>query len=183
MAQSTRSDHGFTLIELMITLAIAGVLATIGVPSLAHLLARVQDSGAQGALVTSLRHARTVAVMHNTRVLVCPSSDGRHCQAADEWQHGWIVARDRDHDGQPDADIPVIAVHGSLHAGARVITSTGREQVAFHPNGGAAGTNATFTVCHARERDGKSVVVSNTGRVRVEDATSARLQACLAGVR
>ncbi len=183
MPRCAHTHHGFTLIELMVTLAISGILATIGVPSMTHLLARVQNSGAETAIAGSLRHARTVAVMHETRVLVCPSADGHHCQAADEWQHGWILAQDRDHDGQPDAGIPIIVAHATLHGGARVITSVGREKVAFHPDGGAAGSNATFTICHAREHDGKSVVVSNTGRVRVENATSARLQACLEGIR
>jgi type IV fimbrial biogenesis protein FimT len=182
MHSSARACRGFTLTELLITLAIAGILAMIGAPTMSQLLARTQSANAEALIANNLRHARTAAVMSNTRVLVCPSTDGHHCRPDDDWQRGWIVARDADHDGQPDAAVPIIAAQAAMHAGTRVITSVGREKVVFHPNGSAAGSNARFTICHAREREGKSVVVSNSGRVRLEDADAAHLQTCLAGI-
>lgn len=177
-----RKTAGFTLIELMITLAVAATLAMIGAPALGNLLARVRESSAEAKIAGTLRHARTAAVMDNTRIIVCPSNDGRHCRSGLDWQHGWIVAPDADHDGQPDAGRQVIAALPAMAAGNRVITSAGRTHIVFHPNGNSAGSNARFTICHARERDGKSVVVSNSGRVRVADPDPARLQQCLAGI-
>lgn len=180
MAQSAR---GFTLIELLITLAIASILAMLGAPAMANLLARTQDANTQAAIAGSLRHARAAAVMDNTRILVCPSLDGRHCHQGTEWQSGWLVARDADHDGQPDSNAGILVAQSAVHAGTRVITSVGRQRVVFHPEGNAAGSNARFTVCHARDRAGRSVIVSNTGRVRVAPADPAQLQACLAGLQ
>lgn len=182
MAPSARTARGFTLTELLIALAIAGILAMIGAPAMSHLLARTQTSTAEALVANGLRHARTAAVMGNTRVLMCPSDDGRHCRPDDDWQHGWILARDADHDRQPDADAPLIAAQTAVHAGTRIVTSIGREWIAFLPNGSAAGSNARFTICRARQHTGRSVVVSNTGRVRLEDADAAHLQACLAGL-
>ncbi|TAN05472.1 MAG: prepilin-type N-terminal cleavage/methylation domain-containing protein [Rhodanobacteraceae bacterium] len=183
MDRNRHHARGFTLTELLITLAIAGILAMIGAPAMGSLLARTRNSSIESAISHSLRHARAAAVMHNARVLVCPSRDGRRCQPDGDWQHGWIVARDADHDGQPDAGVPVIATQAAMPTGARVVTSTGRRKVVFHPNGSAAGSNATFTICHARLREGKSVIVSNTGRVRLEEPEPDRLQACLAGLQ
>lgn len=178
-----REARGFTLIELMMTLAIAAVLAMIGAPALGHLLARVREANAEARVAGTLRQARTAAVMDNTRIIVCPSDDGRHCRPGYDWQHGWIVARDADHDGQPDPGLQIIAALPAMPAGSRVITSTGRAHLVFHPDGNSAGSNARFTICHARERDGKSVVVSNSGRVRVAAPDPARLRQCLAGMR
>lgn len=175
-------QHGFTLTELLITLAVAGILALIGAPAMGHLMARTQDASTEASMADTLRHARTAAVAHNARVLVCPSRNGRSCQAGDDWQHGWIIAKDDDHDGQPDAGTPIIATQSAMPSGTRVVTSAGRRQVTFQPSGNAGGSNVTFTVCHARERSGRSVIVANSGRVRLEDADAAHLQACLAGI-
>ena len=174
---------GFTLTELLITLAIAGILAMIGAPAMGNLLARTRDTSAESAVATSLRHARSAAIMRNARVLVCPSRDGRQCNAGDAWQHGWIVAKDADHDGQPDTDAPLIVAQVAMPMGTRVITSTGRGQLAFHPTGSAGGSNVTFTICHANAHEGRAVIVANSGRVRLADADAAHLQACLAGLQ
>lgn len=175
-------ERGFTLTELLITLGVASILAMIGAPAMGNLLARTQDSNVEASIADTLRHARNAAVMHNTRVLLCPSGDGRSCRAGDDWQHGWIVALDANHDGQPDADAQIIATQAATPPGTRVVTSAGRGQVTFQPSGSAGGSNVTFTICHARERSGRSVVVANSGRVRLQVADAAHLQACLAGL-
>ncbi|HJP98648.1 MAG TPA: Tfp pilus assembly protein FimT/FimU [Rhodanobacteraceae bacterium] len=177
-----RKAGGFTLIELLMTLAVAGILAMIGAPAMGNLLARVRESNAEASIAGALRHARTAAVMENTRIIVCPSDDGRHCRTGFDWQHGWIVAPDQDADGQPDAGRQVIAALPPMAPGSRIITSAGRTHLIFHPDGDSAGSNARFTICHARERDGKSVVISNSGRVRVAAPGPVRLQQCLAGI-
>jgi type IV fimbrial biogenesis protein FimT len=182
MARSTRAAHGFTLTELMIALAIAGILAMIGAPAMGSLLARTQDSGIETAIAAGLRGARNAAVMRNARVLVCPSLDGRLCGSGADWQHGWIIAQDADHDGQPDAGSAILDVEAAMPAGTRVITSAGRRRIDFQPSGSAGGSNVTFTICHARERDGRAVIVANSGRVRVARADAAHLRACLAGM-
>jgi type IV fimbrial biogenesis protein FimT len=182
MAQRACGDRGFTLTELLVTLAIAGILAMIGAPAMGSLLARTRDASTEAMVANTLRHARSAAVMRNARVLVCPSRDGRRCNPGDDWQHGWIVAKDADHDGQPDVDAPLLLAQAAMPVGTRVITSTGRGQLAFHPNGGAGGSNAQFTICHANARAGKAVIVANSGRVRLASADAAHLQACLAGI-
>ncbi len=182
MQQAQRPQHGFTLTGLLVALAIAGVLAMIGAPAMGNLLAHVEDANTEASVAASLRHARTAAVMRNTRILVCPSLDGRHCQQDDDWRRGWIIAQDADHDGQPDAEVPLIAVQAAMPTGTGIITSVGRKRIAFHPDGSAAGSNASFTICHARERDGKTVVVANSGRVRLDIADHLHLQKCLAEV-
>lgn len=175
-----RCARGFTLTELLITLAIAGILAMIGAPAMGSLLARTRDAGAEVAIASTLRHARSAAVMRGVRVLMCPSRDGARCTPGDDWQHGWIVAADADHDGQPDAGHPPIAVRQPLSGTTRVVTTAGRHTLAFQPSGSAGGSNVTFTICHAGSETGKAVIVANSGRVRIANAAPEHLQACLA---
>lgn len=175
------ATQGFTLTELLIVLAVAALLAMAGAPALGGLVARSHEASAEAAITGSLRHARNAAVMHNVRVLVCPSGDGRHCNKGDDWQHGWLVADDGDHDGQPDAGAH-LTVAGAMPAGTRIVTSSGRGALSFQPNGSAAGSNVRFTICHAHRHDGKSVVVANSGRVRTDEPDPDRLRECLAGL-
>lgn len=178
---SKDAQHGFTLTELLATLAIAGILAMVGAPAMGRLLANTRNASSEAMVVNTLRHARSTAIMRNARVLVCPSRDGYQCNPGDDWQHGWIIAQDSDHDGRPDAGAPRV-MQAAMPAGTRVITSVGRRQIAFQPSGSAGGSNVRFTICHASARTGKSVIVANSGRVRLAEAEPAQLQACLAGI-
>ncbi|HET6913243.1 MAG TPA: GspH/FimT family pseudopilin [Rhodanobacteraceae bacterium] len=174
-------QRGLTLIELLITLSIAGILAAIGMPALGSMLARSHRQSAESALEASLMHAREMAIMRNTHMIVCPSSDGAACSGDTNWQHGWLVAADADHDNQPDRG-SFVAVFNAMPGGMRILASRGRPRVVFRPDGSAAGTNAQLTVCHTGDpHAGVAVVVSNSGRVRVGDADPDRLHACLQG--
>lgn len=176
-------QRGFTLTELLVTLAIAGVLAMLGASTMAGLLAHTHTASTEAEVAGTLRHARTVAIMRNARVLVCPSHDGRRCSAGDDWQNGWLIAQDSDHDGQPDSPAALIHAQAAMPTGIRVITSVGRGRIAFQPSGSAGGSNVSFTVCHAKMREGKQVIMANSGRVRLASADAVHLQACLAGLQ
>lgn len=172
--------RGFTLTELLVVLAIIGLLGMLGTPAMAGLLARDRTTSAADAIFNTLQHARETAVLHNRRVLVCPSVDGRQCASGDSWQHGWIVADASNRDLKPDAALPILGRQIALAADTRVTSTRGRSRLTFHPDGSAAGSNVRFTICTRAARTASTVVVSNTGRVRVAAATPAQLQACLA---
>ncbi|MEO6967319.1 MAG: GspH/FimT family pseudopilin [Rhodanobacteraceae bacterium] len=185
MSISSRSRQlGFTLMELLTTLCIAGVLAVIGMPALGSMLARSHTQSAENALQASLMHARETAVTRGVQVIVCPSTDARHCDAGDDWQHGWLVAADTDHDRRPDNGASPLAVFDALPSGMRVIASRGRPLIVFRPDGSAAGSNAELTLCHrGDQRGGQAVVIANSGRVRIAAALPDRLRQCLTGMQ
>lgn len=172
-------QRGLTFIELMITLSIAAILAAIGMPALGMMLARSQQQSAESALQASLMHARDLAITRHMQVIVCPSADHHTCASWDDWQDGWLIAADANHDHEPDIGAPLEAFD-AMPARMHVISSSGRPRVIFHPDGSASGHNAQLTICQLDDRrGGRAVVVSNSGRVRMADAQPGRLRDCL----
>jgi type IV fimbrial biogenesis protein FimT len=85
---------GFTLIELMVTITVAGILMGIAVPAFSTFLKNDRDAGQANSLVSSFNYARSEAVKRasSNGITVCPSSDGLNCDpAAVSWVEGWIV--------------------------------------------------------------------------------------------
>lgn len=88
-------QSGFTLVELMITLAIAAILLTIGVPSFNTLMQNSRLTTSTNDLIGALNLARSEAVTRELRVTVCKSADQATCNTSvTGWQQGWIVFTD-----------------------------------------------------------------------------------------
>ncbi|QSI75637.1 GspH/FimT family pseudopilin [Niveibacterium microcysteis] len=93
------AQKGFTLVELMITVTILGILLALAAPSFSDVLARQRIAGAASDLSSDLMLARIEASRRGGRVSLCPSADGVACGAVGDWSRGWIVFSDPDGDG------------------------------------------------------------------------------------
>ena len=174
---SPYGQHGVTLIEQIMVLAIVGVLIGIATPSLHKLLMRDAIQAAQVDFIAALRHARSTAATSGKRTLFCPSTDGAHCASTTHWESGWVLGVDTDHDNQPDG---APRYTGGTRSGKLLIRSSiGRQLVRFQPDGSAGGSNLTLLFCQAGgQTSALSVVVSNSGRVRGAPATTEQAAAC-----
>ncbi len=85
------ANRGFTLLELMVTVAIAAIVLTLGVPSFRDLVQNNRAATQVNALVTALSLARSEAVRRGQHVSICPSTDQETCTGGDDWDDGWIV--------------------------------------------------------------------------------------------
>jgi type IV fimbrial biogenesis protein FimT len=83
-------NSGFTIIELMITVAALAVLAAVAIPSFEGQIRNNRSVAQAENLITALNFARSEAVKRARRVSVCPSSNGTSCDATN-WQNGWIA--------------------------------------------------------------------------------------------
>lgn len=93
------SQHGFTLIELMVAIAILAILLAIGVPSFQSFIASSRLTTANNDFVGAMTLARSEAIRRGTRVTVCKSADSATCTNTGGWQQGWIVFVDTTRSG------------------------------------------------------------------------------------
>lgn len=99
--RTTQRQRGFTLGEILATLAVAGVSLSLVVPSLDSLTRSNQRATGINELVGTLHLARSEAITRNAPIAVCPSEDGRTC-ARVAWETGWIRFVDSNGDYRVD---------------------------------------------------------------------------------
>ena len=162
----SRLARGFTLAELIIGLAAAGILAGVAVPALLSARYAGDSAAVQASLLSSLMQSSHKAALHGARATLCPSGDGIRCNTGFDWSKGWIAFLDTNANREREPDERLVLRQAELE-NARLISSSGRTRIVFQGNGGNAGSNVTFTLCDRRGADkAQTLVVSNTGNLR-----------------
>jgi type IV fimbrial biogenesis protein FimT len=176
--KTNSAESGFTLIELMVTVVLAGTVLTVGVPSFREMIQQNRVAAASNSFVTALHYARSEAIRRGLAVSVCRSADSSSCAAAGGWEQGWIVFTDSAAlpRGTVDAGEEVLKAARALTTG---LTLRGNANVASHVSFLASGfadanANGTIILCDSRvinfasdRAKARAIVISNTGRMRV----------------
>lgn len=170
--------RGFTLLELMITVALLGILAALAAPSFNSLIQSSRLTASANELVAALQMARMEAIRTNSRVEVCPSTNGSSCAGSD-WRRV-IVLRPTTTPATVVRDVAMEA--GSLSAvGSGNVTATTINRIWFMADGfvrtgslTAPTQVATIGICTTRlSKDNARDVRINVSRISVEKATRA----------
>lgn len=180
--------QGFTLVELMITVAVLAIVVTLAAPSFSDLINRNRLTGAANEIVGALQTARMEAVRRNASVVLCPSTDGASCSGAD-WQR-LIIFSDNDGDVTVDAADDDVIRDVTVSTGGIVVNPSSNtatnQRIGFGASGfarvgGAGAREGGLSVCSDQldaAENTRDVVVA-VSRVSVStrngsDACSAR---------
>jgi prepilin-type N-terminal cleavage/methylation domain len=142
---------GFTIIELMATLVIAGILFTLAIPSFQGFVANQRVKTDTNQLLMSLLLARSEAIKRNGTVSITPND-------VDDWAAGWSVV--------VDADDSTLRSQDALSGTAISTTAAG---VTFNRAGRLTTASPTFTLCDANDKATRRVLTLDlSGQPRVE---------------
>ena len=78
-------DHGYSLLELLMTIAIAAIVITLGLPSFGALKARNAQRVELNALFHAVHLARKGSIVRKQVVSICPTADGTACSPGRDW--------------------------------------------------------------------------------------------------
>lgn len=176
-----RTQLGFTIIELMITVTVAAILMAIAVPGFQDLIANNQRAAVVNDFMASLHIARSEAITRNTRVVVCASTDQLTCDAGTDWSKGWMAFADADNDRVLDAGEVLLDAHQEVPQ-HKISSSTFLADVSYRPNGRVmaadVGTNTgEFKVCDDRGPEySRIIIIGPSGRPRSSPTTAGGVQ-------
>jgi type IV fimbrial biogenesis protein FimT len=173
--RSTNKISGFTLLEMLVVITIAGFLLTVAVPAFQTVIADQRSTANVNELVESLILARSEAIKRGRYVTVCKSSDGSTCTSASDWNDGWIVF-----DNVSSANVDavdtgdeIIRVYQALPDTVNISPNGNIDEfISFRPVG-SAGTTAlnflgTLTLCDTNGNTvPRGLLISTTGRVQL----------------
>ena len=174
------NPSGFTLIELMVTLSVAVILITVGIPSYQDIVRNNRVTAISNEMLTALYFARSEAIKRGISVSVCRSNDDQTACAAD-WADGFIVFADNDGSGTftDDGDANLCEVDGdndltedcllrAWDAPKGSPTITGPNFVRYTGSGNAtSAANFTISLPDSGVGQSRSLNVSLVGRADV----------------
>ncbi len=160
-----KTCKGFTLVELMITLVIAAIVLTVGIPNFRSLIQNNRIVTQANSLVGALNLARSEAVSRGIYITLCPTTNKTSCVDSTNWATGWIMFADTDNLGTYNTGEEIIRVWDPLTGGS---TLTGTFNIAtFKPSGASATAEFTYTlrISDCTGDQGRNIVMSTMGRI------------------
>lgn len=161
--------QAFSLLELLVTLAVAGTLLSIAVPSFSAYLEQNRQTAHVNQMLGAINYARATAITAGTTVSLC-AGDGA-CDNSRRWQDQILIFTDANRNGQLDGSDTLLRIN-ALASDYSWDWSNFRRQkhMSFKSDGTTLSLNGTFTLCqHAQ--DARRVVINLSGRARSDKPT------------
>lgn len=144
---------GFSLIELMISIAILAILLALGWPSFQGSLRSNRIATASNEFLAALSLARSEAIRNTRGSGICASTDGTSCDGTD-WAAGWLVWGDTNGDGTFDAGEPVLRVKQDS---AQVTVTGPADPITFDSRGRRRGSTDVAVTMQPDECGGRQL--------------------------
>ena len=155
---------GFTLLELLVAVAIVAILVTAVGPSIQSIVIKNRITADINSLSAVAQRARFTAVDEQTEVILCPTSDYEDCET--DWSNAKMAFIDRNINGARDSDETILFTSDPINSANVIYGISG--SIAFDEQG-AIDTAATITIC-PKDNDAayaSAVILSLFGRISV----------------
>jgi type IV fimbrial biogenesis protein FimT len=166
-------QSGFTLVEMLVTIAIVGIMAALAAPSMSESIQNSKTKELSGELTVALHLAQSEAVKRGIQVSIEPLQT-----SGNEWQTGWNIFADPNGNGTQDAGEELIQTYSMPDNGLTLVSkdSVFASWLGFLPSGatkGNGGISGGFRLCRADADISKSrtITMQASGNIIVETGT------------
>ena len=194
-----KKTQAFTLLEVMIVVAIIGIMSAYGLPKLRGIVTAISLSNTTNDLVASLHFTRSAAIRLQDKVVICSSDNANTTAptcgtALTPWEAGWIIFHDKNTNTFFDGDDELFKVHHGAEDNDVTITPVALGTtptnivnfVSFGPPAGepaianGASQSGIFRVCVIDDTTvQRGVMVNYSGRISSTASPSIINSACL----
>ncbi len=171
------NTRGFTLLELLVSVAVIGVIATTTIPSFVNIIKDSRISSSLINLKSDLYLTRNSAIHYNQHTVMCTSNtDNTNCSDSVDWENGWMIFIDANKDRECNSINGICEDGGKVIKVGSAISNKDLKlrgykhrtyRIRYDPEGFSYAFNGTVIACDDRGvKKARGVVISNTGRVR-----------------
>lgn len=162
-----KASQGLSLIELLVTIALVGILLSIGLPSLTRMIEKNRVETVTYDLMTAIQTTRNLAVTKHQRAVI---------KARQDWQKGWDVFIDKNDNGILDTNEKLLITRNELEDIKITSTSQQMKTISFintgesrQANGSAGGSflAGTLQICSRKNLKGYKLILARGGRTRI----------------
>lgn len=168
------TNLGVTLPELMTTVCISGILASVAVPGFKNVITESRTASIANQLVAALNYTRSEAIKRGQQVTI--KHKGTTTRV---WEDGWDIFTDANGDGAMNNADELLKTYETLPEGYTLRTGgTYASWVAYVATGNSRGSsgfaNDRFMLCDGSRdtRQSRPTIINKVGRVRTEKGTA-----------
>jgi len=156
---------GFTLIELMVSVTVASILAVIAIPNYNDFIIKIRVDNEISQLHRMLLMTRNTAINSGQNTILCPLNIALQC--SDQWKNDLSIFIDINNNKMLDINESVLKIKEKIPAGDKLVYGIGRTMITFKANGQLRGlANGTFRYCPKNYKEyARGIIIARSGRI------------------